>query len=61
MSAKKDYIASSGRKLNTAMPYLLDTAGIILLSGSVMMLHVAAGIAVAGVGMFVLNWRFYDR
>jgi hypothetical protein len=45
--------------LNKAMPVLLDTTGIILLSGSAMILHVAAGVAALGVGALLLNWRFY--
>jgi hypothetical protein len=45
--------------LNKAMPVLLDTTGIILLSGSAMLLDVAAGTAALGVGVLVLNWRFY--
>lgn len=47
--------------LNRAMPVLLDTSGIMLLSGSAMMwLGVAAGTAALGVGCLVLNWRFYS-
>lgn len=45
--------------LNGAMPVVLDTAGTILLSGSVMMLNMTAGVAAAGVSLLVLNWRFY--
>jgi hypothetical protein len=42
------------------MPVLLDTTGIILLSGSAMLFFgVAAGAAALGVGCLVLNWRFY--
>ncbi|WP_281364758.1 hypothetical protein [Streptomyces typhae] len=43
------------------MPVLLDTSGIILLSGSAMMIHMAAGVAAAGIGCLVLNWRIYGR
>jgi len=47
--------------LNRAMPVVLDTAGVILLSGSAMLLlGVAAGVAALGVGCIVLNWRFYS-
>ena len=47
-------------RLNKAMPVLLDTTGIILLSGSSMLFFgVAAGVATLGVGCLVLNWRFY--
>lgn len=46
---------------NKAMPVLLDTAGTMLLSGSVMLVNVAAGVAAIGVGLIVLNWRFYGR
>jgi hypothetical protein len=45
--------------LNRAMPVLLDTTGIILLSGSVMLWNVIAGTAAFGVGCLALNWRFY--
>jgi len=45
--------------LNRAMPVLLDTSGIMLLSGSAMMWNLIAGLATAGVGCFVLNWRCY--
>lgn len=47
--------------LNKAMPVVLDTAGIMLLSGSAMMFFgMAAGVAAVGVGCLVLNWRFYS-
>lgn len=47
--------------LNRAMPVVLDTAGIMLLSGSAMMLFgIAVGVAALGVGCIVLNWRFYS-
>jgi hypothetical protein len=46
------------RKLS---PILLDTAGIILLSGSAMLWWgVAAGLAAAGAGCFVLNYRIHE-
>ena len=46
--------------LNRAMPVVLDTSGIMLLSGSAsLFLGVAAGVAALGVGCLVLNWRFY--
>ncbi|GHH30222.1 hypothetical protein Srubr_02700 [Streptomyces rubradiris] len=42
-------------------PFLLDTAGIILLSGSAMVwLGLAAGMATAGIGCFVLNFRIHE-
>lgn len=42
-------------------PILLDTAGIILLSGSAMLWWgVAAGLAAAGAGCFVLNFRIFE-
>ena len=47
--------------LNKAMPVLLDTTGTMLLSGSVMLVNVAAGVAAVGIGLIVLNWRFYGR
>lgn len=46
--------------LNRAMPVMLDTSGIMLLSGSAMMWNVIAGTAAAGIGCFVLNKRHYD-
>jgi NADH:ubiquinone oxidoreductase subunit K len=33
----------------------------MLLSGSVMLVNVAAGIAAIGVGLMFLNYRFYGR
>lgn len=47
--------------VNRAMPVLLDTAGTMLLSGSVMLVNVVAGVAAAGISLIVLNWRFYGR
>lgn len=42
------------------MPVVLDTSGVILLSGSaILFFGVAAGVAAFGVGCLVLNWRFY--
>ena len=61
MNPQKGLMRRSLANLNHAAPVALDTAGIILLSGSAMLLHVAAGIAVAGCGCFFLNWRIYDR
>ena len=47
--------------LNRAMPVVLDTSGVILLSGSaILFFGVAAGVAALGVGCLVLNWRFYS-
>jgi hypothetical protein len=46
----------AARKLS---PNLLDTAGIILLSSSAMVWHLIAGLAAAGIGCFVLNWRWF--
>lgn len=47
--------------LNRAMPVVLDTAGIMLLSGSAnLFFGLAAGLAALGVGCIVLNWRFYS-
>jgi hypothetical protein len=46
--------------LNRAMPVVLDTAGIMLLSGSaILFFGMAAGLAALGVGCLALNWRFY--
>jgi hypothetical protein len=59
MTSKKVPVRRWMQGLNKAMPVLLDTTGIILLSGSAMLLSVAAGVAALGVGALVLNWRFY--
>ena len=47
--------------LNKAMPVLLDTTGTMLLSGSVMLVNLAAGVAVTGAALMYLNHRFYGR
>lgn len=48
--------------LNRAMPVVLDTSGVILLSGSaILFFGMAAGVAALGVGCLVLNWRFYEK
>lgn len=48
--------------LNRAMPVVLDTSGVILLSGSAnLFLGMAAGMAALGVGCLALNWRFYEK
>lgn len=46
--------------LNRAMPVLLDTTGIMLLSGSAMTFGLTAGLAASGIGCFFLNWRFNE-
>jgi hypothetical protein len=46
-------------KLNGAMPYVLDGIGAMLLSGSVMMLSVVAGVAALGLSVFYMNHRVY--
>jgi len=48
-----------GPFMNTAMPVALDVSGVMLLSGSVILVNLAAGIAAVGAGLIVLNWRFY--
>lgn len=57
--AKKVPVRRWMQGLNRAMPVVLDAAGVILLSGSAMMLSVVAGVAALGVGCLVLNWRYY--
>lgn len=47
------------QKLNRAMPVILDTSGIMLLSGSAMMWNLIAGTAALGVGLLVLNRVHY--
>lgn len=59
MTARKMPVRRWGQGLNRAMPVALDTAGIMLLSGSAMMWNVIAGTAAAGIGCFFLNWRCY--
>jgi hypothetical protein len=49
-------LAQVSRKL---APILLDTAGIITLSSAAMVWHLIAGLAAAGIGCFVLNWRWF--
>lgn len=54
--------------LNRAMPVVLDTAGIMLLSGSATTLAFGAGfiyglataLGTSGLGSLVLSWRFYS-
>lgn len=46
--------------LNRAMPVVLDTSGIMLLSGSAMTFGLTAGLAASGIGCFFLNWRFNE-
>ncbi|MFJ4682050.1 hypothetical protein [Streptomyces sp. NPDC088789] len=61
MTSKKVPIRRWAQGLNGVMPKLLDTTGIILLSGSAMLAFgVAAGTAALGAGCLVLNWRFYS-
>lgn len=61
VTSKKVPVRRWMQGLNRAMPVLLDTSGIMLLSGSAMLwLGVAAGTAALGVGCLVLNWRFYS-
>lgn len=47
------------QRLNRAMPVVLDTSGIMLLSGSAMMWNLIAGTAALGLGCFVLNRVHY--
>ena len=61
MTSKKVPVRRWMQGLNKAMPVLLDTSGIMLLSGSAMLAFgIAAGTAALGVGALVLNWRFYS-
>jgi hypothetical protein len=46
--------------LKRVMPVALDTTGIILLSSSAMLWSTIAGLAAAGVGCFVLNYRWHS-
>lgn len=46
-------------KVNRVMPYVLDGIGAMLLSGSVMMLSVVAGVAALGLSVFYMNHRVY--
>lgn len=60
MTAKKVPVRRWMQGVNRAMPVVLDTSGVILLSGSaILFFGVAAGVAAFGVGCLVLNWRFY--
>lgn len=61
MTSKRVPVRRWLQGLNRAMPVLLDTAGIMLLSGSAnLVFGLAAGLAALGVGCIVLNWRFYS-
>jgi len=53
--------ARTWQGLKNSMPVLLDTTGIILLSGSAMLWNTMAGLAAAGVGCLVLNHRVHGR
>jgi hypothetical protein len=59
MAAKMTPLRRLTQVLNRFMPVALDVTGVMLLSGSAMMWNLIAGLAVAGVGCFLLNWRFY--
>ena len=48
-----------GRKVNGAMPVVLDATGAMLLSGSAMLVHVVAGVAALGLSVFYINNRIY--
>jgi hypothetical protein len=62
VTARKVPVRRWAQGLNKAMPVILDSAGVILLSGSAnLFFGVAAGVASLGVGCLVLNWRFYDK
>lgn len=59
--AKKVPVRRWAKGLNRAMPVVLDTSGVMLLSGSASLFFgMAAGVAALGVGCVVLNWRFYN-
>lgn len=60
MTSKKVPVRRWMQGLNKTMPVLLDTTGIILLSGAAMMWDPIAGVASLGFGCFVLNKRHYD-
>lgn len=60
MTTKKMPIRRWMQCLYRAMPVLLDTSGIMLLSGSAMTFGLAAGLAASGIGCFFLNWRFNE-
>jgi hypothetical protein len=60
VTSKKMPVRRWMQGLNKAMPVLLDTTGIILLSASAMLWDPIAGTAAAGLGCFVLNKRHYD-
>lgn len=55
----KEHRRRLGRKMNTAMPTVLDATGAMLLSGSVMMWSIMAGTAALGLSVFYMNHRIY--
>ncbi|WP_143667015.1 hypothetical protein [Streptomyces sp. FBKL.4005] len=59
MTSRNERCRKSMQVLRKLAPILLDTAGIILLSGSAMLWNLIAGLAAAGIGCFVLNWRWF--
>ncbi len=59
MTSRNEQYRMWAQLLRKLAPILLDTAGIILLSSSAMLWSTIAGLAVAGVGCFVLNWRVH--
>ena len=60
MTGKKVPVRRWMQGLNRAMPVVLDTSGIMLLSGSAMTFGWTAGLAASGIGCFFLNWRFNE-
>lgn len=55
----KEYRRRLAQRMNTAMPYVLDGTGAMLLSSSVMLMSLVAGVAALGVSVFYMNWRIY--
>ena len=55
----KQHLRRLKQQMNKAMPYVLDGTGAMLLSGSVMMLSIVAGVAALGLSTFYMNWRIY--
>lgn len=57
----KERMRRLNRRVNEAMPVVLDATGAMLLSGSAMMLNHIAGVAALGLSVFYINNRIFGR
>lgn len=61
MTRKNPDFSRWGKVLRKLAPGSLDTAGMILLSGSAMTWNLTAGLAAAGISCLALNWRWFGN